>query len=109
MKGSDRPLVDLRYLVYGAGRLARCPSDPSRTTALGRQVSNWQIPFGLLSMRLRFFSVEGDGFEMNRPEAALASSKLGTGLRELVRRPRRKMHSPAPVESSSSRPLSSPE
>jgi hypothetical protein len=34
---SDRPLVDLRYLVYGAGRLARCPSDPSRTTALGRQ------------------------------------------------------------------------
>jgi hypothetical protein len=27
-KDSDRPLVDLRYLVYGAGRLAQCPSDP---------------------------------------------------------------------------------
>ena len=52
---------------------------------------------------------EGDGFEMNRPQPALAIGKLGTRLPELVQWLRRKMHSPASIESNWSRPPNSPE
>jgi hypothetical protein len=37
---------------------------------------------------------EGHGFEMNQPEPSLACGKLRIVLPEMVRRLRRKMHSP---------------
>ena len=43
-------------------------------------------------------SVEGDGFEMDRPEPALIR-QIGIVLPEMVRRLWRKMRSPAPIES----------
>jgi hypothetical protein len=52
---------------------------------------------------------EGEGFEIGRPDPAVPSGKMRTVLTRLVRRLRRKMHSPSPLECNKSPPLSSPE